>query len=208
MKIEYFAESCFCIELNNLLIYTDPFEIPSNAKKADIILVSHDHYDHLEEQSVKNIKDAKTAVICPSSCTKIRTTAGNSLKPWDSVEIKGIKIQAVPAYNPAKRYHPKSNQYLGYIFTDGKTTIYHAGDTDIIPEMSKISNIDYALIPVGDTYTMNFAEAIECLKIIKPKNVIPMHSKDKDLNKFRTMCMEKVPNIKCLVMTKGQTFLE
>jgi len=204
MKIEYIAHSCFCIELSDLLIYTDPFEIPSNAKKADIILVSHDHYDHVEEQSYKIIKDEKTIVVCPATCAKIRTN--NIMKPGESIEIKGIKIQAVPAYNHAKGYDPKSSGFLGYVFSDGKTTIYHAGDTDVIPEMSNISNIDFALIPVGDTYTMNFTDAIECLKMIKPKNVIPMHTWDKDLNKFRAMCLEKVPSVKCIIMTKGQKF--
>ena len=168
---------------------------------ADIILVSHDHYDHADKKSIKKILTNNTTVICPNSCAgNLKKFNAIGLGPGDSKDIDGIKIEAVRAYNPNKNFHPKKNDWLGYIFeVDGKR-IYHAGDTDVIPEMNDVTNIDVALLPVGDTYTMGFADAAEACNIINPKICVPMHDWDKDLSEFQELAKEKAPEVKIEIL--------
>lgn len=187
-------------------IYFDPYEIPESyqKEKADIMLISHNHHDHFDENSAKAIKKADTVVVCPESCKDVISSMGaKALSPGKSMKIGDLDIKAVPAYNPDKKFHPKANNWVGYIVSDGKINLYHAGDTDLIPEMKDFKGIDYALLPVGDTYTMDFKQAIDAANVMKPKFVIPMHSWDKDLNEFEKMMKEKAPDVGILVMKQG-----
>jgi L-ascorbate metabolism protein UlaG (beta-lactamase superfamily) len=207
MKIECVNHACFKIELAGKIIYFDPYKIPEGAEKADLILSSHDHGDHHEENSVKIIEKADTIKICPASCKKIVSSGAKGLKPGDNIEEKGIKIKAVFSYTPNKQFHPKQNEWLGFIVSDGKTIIYHAGDTDLIPEMEEYTNFDYAIIPVGGTYTMDQKEAVEAVKIMKPKNVVPMHAwSDENMNNFVTMMEQQLPDIKVIKLGPGASF--
>jgi L-ascorbate metabolism protein UlaG (beta-lactamase superfamily) len=195
------------VELSGKVIYFDPYQISADEQKADIILVSHDHYDHFEEKSALKVTKDNTNLFCPGSCSKAaKKFNSKKLKPGEKATFEGINIRAVPAYNPNKRFHPKSNEWLGFIVDDGKKTIYHAGDTGFIPEMGEFMGIDYALIPVGGTYTMNFEEAIEAAKAMQPKNVIPMHNWDKNLDEFEELLKKEMPGIGVVKLKAGEIF--
>ena len=203
-KITWITHACFKIKSNSgKILYIDPYNMGDD-EPADIILASHDHYDHADKKSIKKVITNNTTLICPNSCTGgLKKFNCIGMAPGESKEINGIKIEAVRSYNPNKNFHPKKNDWLGYIIeVDGKR-IYHAGDTDVIPEMNDIKNIDVALLPVGDTYTMGFAEAAEACSIIKPKACVPMHDWDKDLSEFEEMAKAKAPDVKIEIL-KGK----
>ena len=161
------------------VIYIDPFQL-ENIQQADLVIVTHGHYDHLSIPDMKRIVTSKTTVVCPSDC--ISKINGN-LEPKDIVpfapmaenNVLGMKIKAVPAYNTNKVFHPKDNDWLGYVVTLSGKTVYHAGDTDLIPEMEHLGTVDIALLPVSGTYVMSAKEAASACKKIKPKIAIPMH---------------------------------
>lgn len=156
-------------------IYTDPWEIKSTEPKADIILITHDHFDHCSPPDIEKIAKPETIIIATQGCvSKLKGYTVKTLKPGESTNVNGINIEAVAAYNINKQFHPKSNNWVGYIFTlDGKR-IYQAGDADLIPEMKDIK-ADIVLLPIGGTYTMNATEAAEAVNLINPKLAIPIH---------------------------------
>ena len=200
-KITWITHACFKIKTNSeKIIYTDPYKM-ENDEVADIILASHDHYDHCEKKSIKKVYNSNTKVICPkSSVGGLKKFEAIGMSPNDEKEFDDIKIIAVRSYTPNKNFHPKKNDWLGYIIeVDGKR-IYHAGDTDLIPEMEKFENIDVALIPVGGTYTCNMEEGAEACAIIKPKICVPMHDWDKDLSEFVKLANEKAPDVKIEIL--------
>ncbi|MFO7889381.1 MAG: MBL fold metallo-hydrolase [bacterium] len=158
---------------NDLVIYIDPYKI-SDTDKADIILITHDHYDHLSLQDIKKIQKEETVIVIPS--VAIEGVSGNvkEISPGDSITVKGINITAVPAYNIKKKFHPKKKNYVGYIVTINNISYYHSGDTDRIPEMKDL-NVDVAFLPVGGTYTMDAKQAAKATEDIKPKVAVPLH---------------------------------
>lgn len=205
MNIKWIAHSCFQIKTDNgKVIYTDPFKLEGDLEHADLILISHDHYDHADMNSIKRIFSGKTKVICPkTSAGKLKKFNPIGLAPGESETIDDIGITAVPAYNTDKQFHPEGNRWNGYIVEIAGKRLYHAGDTDVIPEMESLGPIDVAFLPVGDTYTMGFNEAVEACKIIKARIVIPMHDWDKDLNQFKTMVNKAIPIVRVEIL-KGK----
>ncbi len=207
MKIQLINHACLKVESSGKIIYFDPYKIPKDEEKADVIVISHDHHDHFDKKSVKNIIKNNTQIYCPTSCKSILSSfKAKGLKPGDYVKIENIDIQAVPAYTTNKQTHPKNNQWLGYIVKDGTLSLYHAGDTELMPEMKEFTGIDYALIPVGGTYTMDFDEAIRAIKTLKPNNVVPIHTWGKDLANFERMMKEALPGISVIKLNPGDTF--
>ena len=196
MKIKWIGHACFQIVTDdNKVIYTDPYQI-SSGEPADIILTSHSHYDHQDKKSIKAVITENTVVICPKSdADKLKKYNPTTLNPGDSAEIAGIKITAVPAYNPVKAFHPKGNKWVGFVIEAGGKKIYHAGDTGPIPEMKELTGIDVAMIPAGGQYTMGFEDVVEVAKMIKPTILVPMHSWDKDLTPLKDMVSGAVPSV-------------
>jgi L-ascorbate metabolism protein UlaG (beta-lactamase superfamily) len=157
-----------------VILYIDPYQLSGSPPKADLILVTHDHYDHCSPADVKKIQGPDTLIVTVLAAGAKLKGAVKTVKPGDKIEAKGVSIEVVPAYNIGKKFHPKEAGYVGFIVTIDGQRIYHAGDTDLIPEMASLK-VDVALLPVSGTYVMTAEEAVEAAKRIKPQVVIPMH---------------------------------
>ena len=183
------------------IIYLDPYKIPKDAEKADIIVSSHSHGDHFSARDIKKLMKDSTIVIGPESLSyNLEQFNGKSLKIGETIEIDDIKISLVPAYTIKKGTHPKSAGGAGTIIeTEGKR-VYHAGDTERIPEMRDLKGITVALLPCGGTYTMDFEESTDCALDFKPEIIVPMHSWGADLNQYKDIMANKAPNIKVEIL--------
>jgi len=155
------------------IIYTDPFMI-KKADAADIILITHEHRDHCSPDDIKKLQGPNTVIVTPADCAAKLKGNIKIVKQGDTIEVSGIKIEVVPAYNTNKQFHTKDKGWVGYIFTVSGERIYLAGDTDFIPEMANF-RADIALLPVSGTYVMTADEAVQAALQIKPKIAIPMH---------------------------------
>lgn len=172
-NITWLGHDGFLIKGDGKSIVIDPFEV-KECEPADIILVTHEHYDHCSPQDVKKIQKDSTIIVTEASSAKKLSGDVRVVRPGDKLTVLGIPIEAVPAYNTNKHFHPKDNGWLGFMITVDGVRIYHAGDTDLIPEMGTLQ-VDIALLPVSGTYVMTAEEAVEAARTIKPKLVIPMH---------------------------------
>lgn len=179
-NVHWLGHDAFRIEGGGLVIYIDPFMLKADGPKADLILTTHDHADHASPLAISKIKKPETVFVTVAKAADKFTGDVRIIKPGDSITVKGINIKAIPAYNinkfrsPGVPFHPKESGYVGYIITVNDVRIYHAGDTDFIPEMKGLKP-DVALLPVSGIYTMTAEEAVEAAAAIKPKVAIPMH---------------------------------
>ncbi len=183
---------------NNEIIYIDPYKINNTTDKADIILISHEHFDHLSEKDIDLIIKQDTKIIMPESCKgKLNKQNIIYMKPMQEKTIDNIKILAVPAYNTDKEFHPKTKEWLGFIITLENKTVYYAGDTDLIPEMNTFPQIDLAILPVSGKYVMDAEEAANATQIIQPRIAMPCHynaiiGTEEDAIKFKNKAHCKV----------------
>ena len=178
VKIELLGHACFRVEGGGVVIYLDPYQVAEERRDGDIIVCSHDHFDHCSPEDIRKVAKPDAAIVAAKNCAaKVKGLATHLvlLSPGEEAEVKGVKIEAVPAYNVNKPYHPRGYGGIGVVITVAGVRIYHAGDTDFIPEMKELKDIDVALLPVSGTYVMTAEEAAEAAKAIKPKLAIPMH---------------------------------
>jgi L-ascorbate metabolism protein UlaG (beta-lactamase superfamily) len=210
ISIKWLAHAGFQIKANGKIIYIDLEKHGETAEKADLILVTHSHSDNCDPEKIKNVRKKDTVIIAPEDC--VSKIGGNikTLKPGEETSVGNIRVKAVKAYNykrfrsPGNPFHPKGFGVGYLIMTEGKT-IYHAGDTDFIPEMRKLGPIDVALLPSGSTYTMDNAEAAEAAIAIKPKTVIPMHRWDTNPEEFKKN-VEAKSKIRVLLLREGEEY--
>jgi L-ascorbate metabolism protein UlaG (beta-lactamase superfamily) len=171
MKIDWLGHASVRVETGEIAIYIDPYQIASRTK-ADIILITHDHFDHLSVGDIERVLGVDTVVVSPPGCSAPGERV--FLKVGDKATIKGVLIEAVAAYNVDKPFHPRSAGGVGYLVTSEGETLYHAGDTDLIEEMNEL-NPTVALLPVSGTYVMTPEEAAEAAKRLAPELAIPIH---------------------------------
>jgi L-ascorbate metabolism protein UlaG (beta-lactamase superfamily) len=189
----WFGHDTFLIQAEGKNIYFDPFQLPEGLPKADVVFLTHDHHDHLSPEDLRKVSTEKTLLVIPRPFdAKLEGLPGKPVpvSAGDKTQVAGLGVQVVPSYNPAKPYHPKVYGGVGYIVTVGKTTYYHAGDTDRIPEMKDFPAVDVAFLPVSGTYVMTAQEAAEATKVLKCGKAIPMHygaiiGSEKDAEEFR-----------------------
>ncbi len=176
MKIEIFTQSAIKLS-GNVIIYFDPFKIDKYYNDADYIFITHDHYDHYDEESIKKVLKKETTIIVPKILKdKIKKFNLNTIivEPNNSYVLDNIKFNTTPAYNINKKFHPKEANYVGYILDINNTTYYIMGDTDLLEE-NKLVKTDVCFVPIGGTYTMDVYEASKYINYIKPKIAIPIH---------------------------------
>ena len=176
-NIEINTQSSIRLALDKV-IYFDPYEIKDNKQDSYIIFITHDHYDHMDINSINNIKNKNTIVVAPKTMEKTISKIDFKdyiyLNPNEETSIDDINIKTIPAYNILKPFHPKRNNWLGYIISYNNISYYIAGDTDKTKEAEEVK-CDVAFIPIGGHFTMNVAKATELVKKINPKVVIPIH---------------------------------
>jgi L-ascorbate metabolism protein UlaG (beta-lactamase superfamily) len=176
------------------IIYVDPYEIGDD-EKADIILITHDHDDHLSRGDIQKIMGEKTILAAPPIAAGKLNGEIRVVNPGDRLVIDHVEIEVVPAYNIGKHFHPKEKKGCGYVFKQNDVTYYHAGDTDSIPEMKHIQ-ADVIFLPIGGTFTMNAEEAAKVVRDIQPKIAVPIHwgsivGSRKDAEKFKHLCGDR-----------------
>ena len=178
-QIAWLGHASIRIRGSSTTIYIDPWKLKS-FQPADIILISHEHFDHFSKEDVAPLRTDATVIVTTPVVAEQLTGDVKAVRPGDTVTVKGIKIEAVAAYNidkfrsPGVPFHPQADKKLGFIVEVDGIRIYHSGDTDLIPEMASVK-ADIAILPVGGKYTMTAAEAVQALGVLKPKIAIPIH---------------------------------
>lgn len=209
ISVRWLGHASFMVKAEGRTIYIDPHE-GEYSEKADLILITHSHHDHCDPSKINMVRKDDTTIIAPADCApKIGGTV-KSLKPREKAMVGNIAVEATEAYNykrfrsPGTPYHPKGLGVGYLIIAEGKT-VYHAGDTDFIPEMKQLGKIDLALLPSGGTYTMDNPEAVEATLAIKPEVVVPMHCRDTNPTEFKKG-VEAKSRIKVLTLKPEEQF--
>lgn len=176
MKLSIITQAAIKIE-DSKIIYFDPFQISEELHDATYIFITHDHYDHYDEKSIRNVINENTTLIVPLCLKEKAQMITNKIlvvEPSKTYKLTDISFETIPAYNLAKPFHPQENGYVGYLVTSDNTTYYIMGDTDVVKEITKIKT-DICFVPIGGTYTMDVDEAIAYINSLNPKKVIPIH---------------------------------
>jgi len=185
LKITFVGHGTLMFEFAGKIIHVDPVGREADytkMPKADLILITHEHGDHLDPKAIETIKKEETQMILTQACSQ-KVSGGQVIKNGDTKTVMGLKIEAVPAYNPDKNFHPKGKGN-GYVITFGDKKVYVAGDTENIPEMKNLKNIDIAFLPMNLPYTMSPEMAADAAKSFKPKILFPYHYGQTDTNQL------------------------
>ena len=200
VEIQWIHHASFRIATGDDVLYIDPWKLDDAPHDADVVFVSHEHHDHCSPDDIAKVARDDTAIVAPESALeKLHDARG--VTPGESVYIKDIQVEAVAAYNVSKSYHPRANNWCGAVFTIEDKRIYYAGDTDLIPEMSDLTDVDVALLPIGGTYTLSAGEAADACGRIGCKAAIGYHWGDivgdeSDLEQFAAAAPCKVHVLK------------
>jgi L-ascorbate metabolism protein UlaG (beta-lactamase superfamily) len=182
-SVEWLGHSGFRIRAGRGVIYIDPYRV-GDGPDADVILITHGHYDHFSPQDVERLSGPRTWLVGPAAVAERVSGQVVSIAPGEAVQrelLPGVGISAVAAYNTSKRdpqgnlFHPKEAGWVGYEIEVVGERLYHSGDTDVIPEMDSVTGVDIALLPVSGVYVMTAGEAAEAARRIQPRVAVPMH---------------------------------
>lgn len=175
-KVVWLGHASFRIDGEKTTIYIDPWKL-KNPRPADLICITHSHFDHLSLDDIALIRKPSTVIVGPADCKADFGSSFREIRPGQSLKIGEVTVEAYPAYNTDKDFHPKKNGWVGYVVEVDGIRIYHSGDTDTIPEMAEIK-ANVALLPVGGTYTMTVEQAAEATSRLQSEYVVPMHCGD------------------------------
>ncbi len=209
MKVKLLGHASWKIKAGGKTIYVDPYEGKYD-EEADLVLSTHSHSDHCAPDKVKKVKGDKTVVVAPADCAQKLGMPVKSLKPGEKATFGDVTVEAVEAYNfkrfrsPGVPFHPRGLG-VGYLIRAEGKTVYVAGDSDFIPEMRNLKEIDLLLIPTGGTYTMDNKEAAEATLAIKPRVAMPMHIWDSDPTEYKKM-VEGSSDTKVVILKPGDTY--
>src|SRR3954468_6172268 len=182
--VEWLGHSGFRVTVGRQRVYIDPYRVSPEAPKADLILITHGHYDHFSPQDVELLSTRETEVIAPATVAERLNGRVHSIAPGEEIEpgnVRWVAVSATAAYNTSKRnsdgrvFHPREGGWVGYDLNVRGERLYHAGDTDVIPEMDAAHGVDLALLPVSGTYVMTAGEGAEAARRIQPRLAVPMH---------------------------------
>jgi L-ascorbate metabolism protein UlaG (beta-lactamase superfamily) len=211
--VKWLGHASFQIRTMERIIYIDLKKygkVVEASEKADIILVTHNHGDHCSPPKIQGLSKKDTIVVAPKNCASRISGSIRTIKSGEEITVDGVRIEAVEAYNikrvkpSGKPWHPKGYG-VGYLIKAEGKTIYHAGDTDFIPEMLHLKNIDLALLPTGDKYTMDNTEAAEAAIAINPKTAMAMHTWEKDREEFKRK-VEDNSRTKVVLLQEGEEY--
>jgi L-ascorbate metabolism protein UlaG (beta-lactamase superfamily) len=183
-SVDWLGHAGFRIRVGDSCVYIDPYRVAEGAPPADLILITHGHYDHFSPQDVERLSVARTWLVAPPAVAERVTGQVHSIAPGELLEeeiVRGVHVAAIAAYNTSKRnaegepFHPREAGGVGYEVTVRGERLYHSGDTDVIPEMDAVSGVDVALLGVSGMYTMTPQEAAEAARRISPRVAVPMH---------------------------------
>lgn len=206
LELTWLGHASFRIVVDtDFVIYIDPWDIDTDMT-ADLVLITHSHYDHLSPKDVDKVRGETTQVLIPPDGANKLPGPVTEVHRGGIYHVGPVEVHAVAAYSVGKSFHPDSEGWVGYRIMAGGTTIYHAGDTDLIPEMAKIQ-ADVALLPIGGTYTMDVEEALRAVSMIKPRIAVPMHfgrivGSPEDAARFAQQAPE---GIEIRVLSEGET---
>jgi L-ascorbate metabolism protein UlaG (beta-lactamase superfamily) len=176
--LTWYKQAAFGWRREGLTVYVDPWSIPDGAPKADLVLITHAHSDHYSKDDIAKVSGPRTVVLAPRDVAKELKGNVKPVAPGDRLEpVSKVWIEAVRAYNIVEErleFHPKRNNWVGYVIEAAGQTIYHAGDTDHLPELERLKT-ELALVPIGGTYTMDAGQAAALVKAMRPKLAVPMH---------------------------------
>jgi L-ascorbate metabolism protein UlaG (beta-lactamase superfamily) len=182
--LDWLGHAAFRVNLGRANVYIDPYRIPEGAPPADLILVTHGHYDHFSPQDVERLSTRDTWLVGPAAVAERVGGRVHRIGPGELLEdelVRGIHVTAVAAYNTSKRdpdgkpFHPRDAGWVGYELNIRGERLYHSGDTDVIPEMDTVTGVDVALLPVSGVYVMTAQEAAEAARRIQPRVAVPMN---------------------------------
>ena len=218
IEINWLGHAAFMLNIKGKVVYIDPFKLigkTDELPKADYVLITHSHYDHCSIEDLMKIVDDNTIIVmtadCQSKIMKLNKRVDMKIvQPGVSYKFNEFEVEALPAYNIGKTFHERIQAWVGYLIKTDDITVYHAGDTDMVPEQQKLK--PYAsklimLVPVGGTYTMDWKEAANLVKDIKPFLAIPMHygtlvGSEEDANNFVKECTSA--GLNAVVLNKGE----
>lgn len=165
----------FRIDRDGKVIYLDPWRLSTTIATADVVFITHPHFDHFDLSDLQKVVGPNTKLVMPPDCEYSGPGQVIHAQPGQSLTVEGIQVQVIHAYNINKEYHPREKNWLGYVLTVGGVTFLHPGDTDDTPELRAVSNIHVAFVPVSGTYVMTASEAAAAMNAIQPQVAVPMH---------------------------------
>lgn len=174
LVVNWLGHASFRLRGAGSAVYIDPWKVPQAPHDADVVFVSHEHYDHCSPEDVAKVAHENTALVAPAEAAR-QIGAAQAVAPDEQTTFAEVVIETVASYNIGKAFHPKGNHWCGAVFTLAGKRVYYAGDTDLIPEMSDLRDVDLALLPVGGTYTLSAAEAARATERIGCAHAVPYH---------------------------------